>query len=188
MSRLTPTRPEDLTPEQRAQHERIARFRRPGPDGQIGGPFDPWIRSPELAQRAVSFGNFIWERTTLDRRIVELAIIVTARFWESNVEWVAHARAARQYGVSDTVIDDVFNLRRPEAAPEDERLTVDICRTLHESHQLPPDLYERAVAAFGEQGLVEMVATIGYYTMVAMTLNTFDVPVAAGEQTPFPRG
>ena len=102
MSRLQKKRPEELTPEQREQFDRIARFRKPDADGQIGGPFDPWIRSPEVAKRAVSLGNFIWERTTLDRRIVELAIIITARHFRSNVEWVAHARMAREQGVSDT--------------------------------------------------------------------------------------
>lgn len=177
----------ELTPEQQAQHERIARFRKAGPDGQIGGPYDPWIRSPELAQKAVSFGNFIWERTVLGRRIVELAIIVTARHWESNVEWSSHARMAKENGVSDAVIADVFALRRPAAAPADELVTIDVCRALHGTHQLPPNLYERAVETFGEQGLVELMATIGFYTFVSMTLNAFDIPVGAGLETPFPR-
>jgi 4-carboxymuconolactone decarboxylase len=135
----------------------------------------------------VSFGNFIWERTGLERRIVELAICVTARFWRSNVEWVAHARAAKRYGVSDQTLDDVMNLRAPASSPADEQIAVEISRSLHETHELPRELYDRAVATFGEQGLVELVATIGYYTTVSMTLNTFDIPVAEGEETPFPR-
>ncbi|HEY5646369.1 MAG TPA: carboxymuconolactone decarboxylase family protein, partial [Pseudomonadales bacterium] len=92
-----------LTPAQREQYDRIARARKPRPDGQFGGPFDAWIRSPEVAQRAMSLGNFIWERTSVGRRIVELAIIVTGRHWKSNVEWVAHARMAREQGVSEEV-------------------------------------------------------------------------------------
>lgn len=187
MSRLTATPPDQLTAEQREQYDRIARTRTPRDDGSLGGPFDPWIRSPEMARRAVGFGNFIWERTTIGRRLVELAIIVTARFWESNVEWWAHSRMAREHGVSQEVIDDVFAERRPEGAPDDELLTYDVCTALHRTHRLPPQLYARAVERFGEQGLVEIVATIGFYTMVAMTLSAFDVGVPAGATASFPQ-
>ncbi len=187
MSRLSKKTPEELTPEQREQHQRIAKFRPPGADGQIGGPFDPWIRSPEVARRAVSFGNFIWERTTLDRRIVELAIVITARHFRSNVEWAAHTRMAREQGVSDAVIEAVFEKRRPEDAPTDELLTYDVVTALHESHDLPIDLYRRAVDRFGEQGLMELITTIGFYSFVSLTLNAFNIPVAEDQETAFPR-
>lgn len=187
MSRLIPMPPAELTPEQREQHDRIAKFREQGPDGQFGGPFDVWIRSPELARRAVSFGNFIWERTTLDRRIVELAILVTARSWESNVEWFAHARLAVEFGVSQEVVDAVFAERRPEGAPEDELVAYDVCRSLHKTHRLPLELYQRAVALFGERGLAEMIAAMGYYTLVSMTLNAFDVGLPGNVEAPFSR-
>jgi 4-carboxymuconolactone decarboxylase len=187
MSRLITKSPDQLSPEQREQYDRIARFRAPGEGGALGGPFDPWVRSPELARRAVSFGTFIWERTTLDRRIVELAIVVTARFWECSVEWWAHSRRALEYGVAQSVLDDVLAGRRPAHAPEDELVTYDVCSALHETHHLPLDPHTRAVELFGEQGLVEMIATIGYYTMVAMTLNAFDVGLPPGNEAPFPR-
>lgn len=187
MSRLTTKRREALTPEQQEQFDRIARFRKPGPDGQIGGPFDPWIRSPEVARRAVSLGNFIWERTSLERRIVELAIVITARHFRSNVEWVAHTRMAREQGVSDDVIEAVFAGRRPDTAPADEQLTYDVVTALHRTHDLPLPLYDHAVDAFGEQGLMDLIMTIGFYGFVSLTLNAFNVPVAAGEETPFPR-
>ncbi len=187
MSRLTKLTPDQLTPEQQAQHARIARFRKPGDDGQLGGPFDPWVRSPELAQRNVSYGNFIWERTSLDRRIIELAICVTGRFWRSNVEWTAHARVALQQGVTQQTLDDVFAWHAPTNAPADEVLTWEICQSLHETHDLPRPLFDRAVATFGEQGLIEMIATIGYYTMVSMTLNAFEIQ-ADVEKQPFERG
>jgi 4-carboxymuconolactone decarboxylase len=186
MSRLTPKRPEELTPEQRERHAEVAKVRPARPDGQIGGPFDPWIRSPELSRRAMGLGDFIWQRTTLERRLIELAILVTGRTWRSNVEWVAHVRYALEFGVTQATIDDIFKERRPEGAPEDERLVYDVTRALHATRDLPLDLYRRAVARFGEQGLVELVAVIGFYTFVSMTLNTFDVPMPGVEQ-PFPR-
>jgi 4-carboxymuconolactone decarboxylase len=187
MSRLIAKRPEELTPEQREQHERTGRTRKAGADGQYGGPFDPWVRAPEFGRRALGIGDFLWQRTTIGRRLVELAILVTARFWESNVEWVAHSRMARQNGVTDEVIDAIFAGIRPTMAPGDELLAYDVCRSLHEHHDLPVDLYAAAVAQFGEEGLMELVATIGFYTMVAMTLQAFDVRVPEGVDSPFSR-
>jgi len=186
-SRLKPASFDELTAEQQEQYERIRRTRQPRADGQFGGPFDPWLRRPEVAARALSLGNYIWERTSVGRRIVELAILVTGRHWRSNVEWVAHARMARQQGVSDEVIQAVFERRMPESAPDDEKLTIEVCRALHETQDLPIDLYRRAVAAWGEEGLMDIIQTIGFYTFVSMTLNAFDVPTAEGDPTPFPR-
>src|SRR5262245_45920104 len=187
-SRLAPKSFAELTAAQQEQYERIKRARPPRADGQFGGPFDPWIRSPEVAQRAMSLGNYIWERTSVGRRIVELAIIVTGRHWRSNVEWVAHARMAREQGVSEEVIQAVFERRLPESAPADERLTIEVCRALHETQDLPIELYRAAVATWGEDGLMDIIQTIGFYTFVSMTLNAFDVPTAPGDPTPFPRG
>lgn len=186
MTRLINKLPDDLTPEQREQYDRISRFRKPSENGAFGGPFDPWIRSPEVAKRAVSWGNFTWERTTLDRRLVELAIIVTGRFWHSNVEWVSHCRLALENGVTQELIDSVFTERRPVKAREDELLVYDVCRALHETHQLPLGLYKKAVGLFGERGLVEIISTIGYYTFVCMTLNAFDIGLPDGIKAPFP--
>ncbi len=188
MSRLNIKTPDKLDEQERAQFLRISKFRRPDERGQFGGPFDPWMRSPELARRGVSFGNFIWERTTLEPRIIELAIIMTGRFWEADVEWVSHSAKARDAGVSDEVIRAVFERTVPVDAPEDEVLTIEVCRALQQSHRLDAELYERAVAVFGERGLVEMIATVGYYTLVAMTLKAFDVGLPGGVAGPFSVG
>ena len=186
MTRLSFKSSDEMTPEEREQFDRIGKFRKVLENGAYGGPFDPWIRSPEVARRAVSWGNFIWERTVLDRRLVELAIIVTARFWESNVEWVSHSRMALENGISQEVIEAVFEQRRPAKAPKDELLIYDVCRILHKKHQLPLNLYQQAIDAFGERGLVDILATIGYYTFVAMTLSSFDIGLAEGTKGPFP--
>ena len=186
-SRLKPKPFAELTPQQQEQYERIKRARSPRADGQFGGPFDPWIRSPEVAQRAMSLGNYIWERTSVGRRIVELAIIVTGRHWRSNVEWVAHARMAKEQGVTDETIQAVFEKRMPANAPADEKLTIEVCRALHETQDLPKPLYDRAIATWGEQGLMDIIQTIGFYTFVSMTLNAFNIPTGENDPTPFPR-
>lgn len=187
MSRLTKKTRSELAPEQQEQFDRLTRMRQPDAEDQIGGPFDAWIRSPELCKRAVSLGNFIWQRTTLDRSLVELGILVTARFWRSNVEWVSHERMAREYGLADEVIDDIFAERRPTAAKQKELLVYDIATSLHKDHEIEKSLYDQAVKTLGEQGLIELIMTVGFYTFVSMTLNTFDVETAKGEPTPFPR-
>jgi 4-carboxymuconolactone decarboxylase len=184
MSRLRPTAREHLSTEQQEAYDRIGKERTPRADGSFGGPFDPWIRSPELAIRAIEFGRFLWERT-LPRRLVEVAILVTGRFWRSNVEWVAHVRMALENGVARSTIDDIWNQRMPTGAPDDERLVYEVAKTLHERHELSNELYRRAVERFGERGLVDIIGVIGFYTMVSMTLNTFLVPAVGVEKQPF---
>ena len=115
------------------------RCARPGPTARSAGPFDPWLRSPELSRRAMGLGDFIWQRTTLDRRLIELAILVTGRAWRSNVR-VGRARALRAR-VRRRAGDDRRDLRaaRPESAPEDELLVHDVARALHDTRDLPLD-------------------------------------------------
>lgn len=187
MSRLEPLRPDQLRPDQQAAHARIAQWRPVDDNGQLGGPFDALVRSPELGRRMYDVGGFLWERTTIGRRLVELAILVTARFWRSNVEWWAHKRLALESGIERSTIDAVFERRRPEDAPADEQLTYDVALALHEEHELSPGLYGRAVEAFGEEGLMEIIGTIGYYTFISMTLNAFEIEVPVGARVPFPR-
>lgn len=186
-SRLTKRTRDELSAEQRAEYDDLARERKPRDDGTIGGPFDVWLLSPELSQRVRGLVGMLWERTTLDRGLVELAICITGRHWKANVEWAAHAPRAIEYGITREVLDAVFEERRPEFAPDEQLLLYDVCVSLHRERELPEPLYERAVATFGEQGLVELIAVIGFYTMVSMTLNSFDVPVGPGQETPFPR-
>ena len=186
MSRLTVKKRDELNDAQREQYDRIASNRQAQPDGTLGGPFDPWVRSPELARRVLGMGNFLWERTSLERRIVELAICATGRFWESNVEWVAHARMALEHGVTQETLDAIMAEQHPESAPPDEQLAYELSSSLHRDHRLTRPLYDRAIKTFGEQGLVEIIAVIGYYTLVSMTLNAFEIP-ALGVEQPFTR-
>ena len=188
MTRQTPPDLAAFTPEQTAERDRFLKTRRARPDGSLGGPFDPWMTNPELFHRLSGLGGMLWERTSLDRGLVELAICVTGRFWESNVEWVAHAPRAVEYGVAQSVLDEVMAGWRPTSGRPEDVLVYDLCQTIHETHALPRPLFERGVAAFGERGLAELMAVIGYYTLVSMTLNAFEVQVGPGQQPVFERG
>ncbi len=172
---------------QKEQREKYLKNRKARVDGSLGGPFDPWMTNGELFQRLNGLGNMLWNRTSLDRGLLELAICITGKFWEANVEWAAHAPRAVEYGVAQSVLDDVLAGRKPKGRPDDE-LVYEICQTMHETHALPRELYDRAVARFGERGLMEFMATIGFYTLVSMTLNAFEVEVGPGQTAPFKRG
>ena len=187
MSRLSVLARDEMSEEQGAEYDSITAARPAQPDGTLGGPFDPWLRNPEFSRRIRGLAGMLWTRTSLDRGIVELAISITARFWRSNVEWAAHAPAAVQHGIAQEVIDSVMAERRPDGAPDPQPLLYDVCMALHREHGLSEELYAQAVEAFGEQGLMEITAVIGCYTLVSMTLNTFEIPVGPGQETPFER-
>ena len=187
MTRQAPPNLAGFNDEQRQEYERFAKTRKPAPNGALGGPFDPWLTNPELFQRLTGLGAMLWARTSLDRGLVELAICITGRFWEANVEWAAHAPRAIEHGVAASVLEDVLAGRRPSGRYEDE-LVYDLCQTMHETHALTMELYDAGVTAFGEQGVAELMAVIGYYTLVSMTLNAFEVQVGHGIAAPFERG
>ena len=186
MTRQTLVNPTTFADDQKAEYESFTRNRKPQANGSLGGPFDPWLLNPELSRRLRGLGAMLWERTSLDRGLVELAISITGKVWEANVEWVAHAPRAVEYGVPQSVMDDVLAGERPNGTPE-QQLIYDVCIAMHTDHRLARDLYDEAVSAFGERGLVEIMAIIGYYTLVSMTLNAFEVHVAPGVTAPFSR-
>jgi 4-carboxymuconolactone decarboxylase len=186
MTRQTLRDPSTFNEKETAEYESFTRTRKARPDGSLGGPFDPWLLNPELSHRLRGLGGMLWERTSVDRGLVELAMSVCGRFWEANVEWAAHAPRAVEFGVPQSVMDDVYAGRRPNGTPE-QVLIYDVCMSMQNDHRLPTELYRRAVATFGERGLMEIMAVIGYYTLVSMTLNAFEVEVAPGTEAPFIR-
>lgn len=186
MTRQTVRNPASFTPEETKEYESLVRARKPRPDGSLGGPLNPWLLNPELSHRLRGLGGMLWERTSVDRGLVELAISITGWYWKANVEWASHAPRAVEFGVPQSVMDDVYAGRRPNGTDE-QVLMYDICMEMTEKHRLPLALYKRAVQTFGERGLAETMAVIGYYTLVSMTLNAFEVEVAPGVTPPFER-
>lgn len=182
MSRIPDLQPDAMTKEQRAVYEEIAS----GPHGRVVGPYPAWLQSPELARRARALSEFIRFKGSLPRRLSELAILVTGRYWKAEFEFHAHARLARKAGVDDTVIAAIAQQRRPDFAQADEETVYDVCTELYETRRLSDATYTRAVEALGLPALVELIATAGYYAMVSLTLNAFQVPLPPGESSPFP--
>jgi len=168
--------PEQMTPEQRRVAEGIVS----GPRGGMRGPFNAWLRSPDVADRFQRVGEYVRFKTVIPFRLNELAILVTAREWDSQFEWYAHRRLALQAGLPEAIADAIAEGRRPEGMNEDETIVYDFATELHRTKEVSDATFDRAKARFGEQGVIDLVAVCGYYTAVAMTLNLSRVPLPEG--------
>lgn len=180
-SRLTPLSDASMDDEQR----RVLQDILSGPRGNLDGPFLAWVHSPKLADSAQKLGAFCRYGTRLELRLSELAILVTAAWWQSQAEWQIHEPIALQAGVSAKVIDALRLGKRPPFERGDERLVYHLARSLYQTRRIDQALYAEGVAAFGEAGMVELVGVLGYYALVAMTLNAFEVRRETDAPLPF---
>ncbi|MFC1885702.1 carboxymuconolactone decarboxylase family protein [Thermodesulfobacteriota bacterium] len=171
---------EPMTPEQRRVYEAIVS----GPRGTIVGPLRAALHSPELADRWQHLGAFLRYKTTLPNRLGELAILVTARRWNSQVEWYVHAQAASKAGISDEVIEAIRVAESPVFSDPDEAAVYEFSRELQVFGQVSEKIYRQIQKRFDTVGVVELTALIGYYTMVSMTLNVHDIPLPEGVVPP----
>lgn len=150
--------------------------------GVVTPPLRAWIHAPEMARHASRLGAFLRYDTTLGPRYSELAILVTARYWSAQFEWYAHKRMALEAGLEPAIVDAINHRRTPVFDDDAKaRLVYDFATTLHRDRKVPEALYREAVATLGERGVVELVGLLGYYTLVSMTLNAFDVGLPEGE-------
>jgi 4-carboxymuconolactone decarboxylase len=151
----------------------------------IGGPFEVWLRSPIMADRAQKLGEFLRYKTSLPARLTELAILVTARIWTAQFEWQTHEGFALNSGLSKAVVNDLRLGLNPNFELADEALVYTFCLELYNTKTISGPTYASAMSMFGERGLVELVGLLGYYAMISMTLNVFDVETP-GDRRPLP--
>jgi 4-carboxymuconolactone decarboxylase len=177
MSRLLDLDQAKLSDEQRKTYEEIKRVR-----GRVRGPFAVWLRNAELGQCALKLQDMFATRVSLDQRLVQLMILVAARFSTAQYAWFIHEPHARKLGITSAIIDAIRERRTPDFTSEDERAVYDITLELNTTHSLSEANFRRGMALFGERALVELVSAIGFYAMVAMTLNAFDIQVPDGER------
>ncbi|WP_247523927.1 carboxymuconolactone decarboxylase family protein [Bradyrhizobium sp. 145] len=167
---------EEMSPAQRQIYDQVVS----GPRGQMIGPLRAAIHSPELAALWSEFGEFIRYRTCLPPRLNELAILVTARRWTSQVEWWVHARACAAAGMPEKVIEAIGAKRAPVFADAADLEVYEFARTLQQSGQIDEEIYTAVQQRWKTRGVVELTAVIGYYTMVAITLNAHRLPLPEG--------
>jgi 4-carboxymuconolactone decarboxylase len=180
---------EQMTPEQRTLAAAIQggpRAAVPGRDNSIGGPFNPWLRSPAVGDLLQQLGAQLRFRTSIPTALNEFAIIITAREWSSQYEWYAHHRLALAAGLPPAIAEAVAQGRRPEGMDEDQRIVWEFCTELHRNRFVSDATFDAAKARFGERGVIDLIAVSGYYVTVAMTLNTARVGLPDGVAPPLP--
>jgi len=173
MSRIPLPSPDSMTDDQKRVYEKIVS----GPRGRLVGPLRAALHNPELAERWQALGALLRFGTSLPPRVSELAIVITARRWNSQIEWYIHAQAARAAGISDAVLDAIQARAQPVFDTRDDEVVYEFARQLQETGQVEPVLYAQAVERWAAVGVVELTAVIGYYTMVSMTLNAHEIPM-----------
>ena len=183
--RLPPIPPEKQTEAQRKASAEFAE----GRGYAVRGPFAPLLRSPEVMLRAKAMGDYLRFKSTIPPRLNEMAICITARHWGQSYEWHAHRPLAEKGGLKPEIADAIAAGRRPTGMATDEEIIWDFATELHQNKCVSDATYTRALAAFGEQGVIDLVAVNGYYSMIAMVLNVARTPLPAGASPglkPFP--
>jgi 4-carboxymuconolactone decarboxylase len=164
------------TPEQRKAAEAFRANRKQ----DVFGPFVPLFRSPEVMLRVMALGDYLRFKTLFPTRLNEFIILITARHFTQQYEWAFHHPIAVKEGLSREIIDAVADGRRPTQMSSDEELIYDFCTELLHNNSVSDPTYERVVTRWGEQGVVEMVGVVGYYTFQSFVLNTARTPPPAG--------
>ncbi len=186
MTRLQPKDRAEMPERQRDLHEKMSEGRTLSPEGHIGGPFDAWALNPSIGRRVWQLGGTIRHRPTIDRRYIELAILMTGQLWQAQFEWFAHEPMARDAGLPEEVIQAVKTADEPVFVDDGDRICWQFCRTLLAREKVDDELYKATIDRFGEPGMADLINACGFYTLVSMTLNTFEVQLPEGAVPPFP--
>lgn len=179
MTRLSAPDPANMNDHQKQVYAAIAA----GPRGQVRGPLAIWLNRPGLAEHAQALGQYCRYDSSLCTRLSELAILTMAVLWQSEFEWWAHKPIALKEGISQDTIDALMNNHQPiPFAQEDEQVVHDFVHTLVTTRQIPQWLYDKAIDKLGQDNVVDLVGLAGYYTLISMTLNVFEVGLPEGAQ------
>ena len=181
MPRLPEPDPETLTAEQKAIFEDIAA----GPRGGVRGPFKMLIYSPDLCTRVQKLGAYVRYDCSVPQRLRELAILITARHLDADYEWHAHVPHALKAGLAASIVEAIRVGEAPAFSEPAEQAVYDFVSELHQTHRVGDATYAAALSELGRQGVVDLVGLLGHYSLIAMTLNVFEVPVPDGAPSPF---
>jgi len=151
----------------------------------MSGPFNAWLRSPELADRLQKVGEYVRFNTSLEKRLNEMAILMTAQAWSAQYEWYAHAPLAVKAGLDPAIVTALGAGRKPDNMKDDEAIVWEFTTQLRRDHSVDDATYGRALEKFGEKGIVDLIAVNGYYDVVSMTLNVAHVKAPADDEIPF---
>ncbi|HSI59139.1 MAG TPA: carboxymuconolactone decarboxylase family protein [Ideonella sp.] len=182
MPRLSFPTPDTMDDDQRRVYDKVVS----GPRGKVVGPLRAALHNAELAERWQALGELLRYRTSLSARLSELAILVTGRACNSPFEWYAHRIEAEKAGIEAATIESLLDQQLPAGLSGDEQAVVRYASELNRCKSVSDATYASALSCLGERGVVELTALVGYYTMVAMTLNAHEIPLPEGVQPAFP--
>ena len=174
--RMPPLSDSEMTPEQAASLAALTN----GPRGKIGGPFVPLLRSPELMNRLQHVGEYLRYHNSMGLRNSEFSVLIAARHWSQPFEWHIHSVIAKKEGVSEEAIQSINEGTRPTHMSDDEGIIFDFLGELKSNQSVSDPTWKRAVTRFGEQGVVDMIAHFGYYSLLAMLMNAARTPLPDG--------
>jgi 4-carboxymuconolactone decarboxylase len=165
-----------MTPEQKTLTDHLLS----GERRTMDGPFNGMLRSPEMGDLAQKLGAYLRFHSSVPRKLNELAIIITARHWNSQFEWYAHHRYALDAGVSPAIADAVAAGKRPASMQPDEEAVYSFCTELLTTKQVSDKTFDAAVKTLGERGVMDLIGVMGYYHFVSMVLNVDRYPLPEG--------
>lgn len=174
--------PELAESEQSEEQRRIAAEIGGARGGVVGGPFAIWLRVPEIADRINALSDRLRKRSKLEKRLLELLVLILAREWNAQYAWEQHEPQALADGLAPAVIGAIREHRLPPFERDDERLIYDLTTELARTKALSDATYARGLATFGLELMIEIVADAGLYTTIAMTLAAFDAPTKSGKK------
>ncbi len=154
------------------------------PRGAVFGPFVPLLRSPDLPSPLQKTGEYLRYRSALEPRLSEFAILVVAKRWASPYEWHVHGPIAEKAGVPAAQLAAIAEGRRPDGMDERTAAVHDFLVELFDHRAVSDTTYGRALALFGERGVVDLTGLAGYYSTLAMVLNVARTPLPEGATTP----
>ncbi|HEV7888173.1 MAG TPA: hypothetical protein VGO92_11490 [Acidimicrobiales bacterium] len=173
---------DDITSGRRGTKESLL-----NPEGGLIGPFNAWVTAPAVGERAAKLGEALRFDASIERHLVELAIITVGAHWQAEFEWWAHTGFARTAGIGEDVIAAIREGRPPPlTAGSPEAVVHEFARQLVSTGRVDDGAYAAASALLDDQAMVELVALVGYYSLVSMTLNAFRVPLPAGVEPAWP--
>jgi len=177
MARIDDVKREDLTARQQQLYDDILRTR---PRPSLTGPFSVWIHTPDIAESADRLANCFRVSPKLEKRLIELIILLMCRDGTVKYAWSVHEPLGRKEGLTDDTIDAIRARKRPDFKRDDERLIYDFVTELLATKTLSAATFERAKSAFGLEGVIEAVSCVGFYGMIGLVLNVFDIPPQPG--------
>ena len=176
--RFKPLTWDEMTPAQRTMVEHLVA----GPRAGANGPFNVLLRSPEMGDIAQQFGASMRFNQAMPRKLNEMAIIITARYWTAQYEWYAHKRAALQAGLNPAIVDAIQNGRKPTGMQKDEEAVYTFCTELLNTKHVSDATFASAKEAVSEKGVVDLMGVMSWYQMVSMMLNVDRYPLPDGAQ------